>query len=87
MASKLHFQLSPDRKQNQSRGLLRPKKSDTHVSPQQTKGKIMKSILNVNDVLVNYFGELGVMMHCCESSEHERHKDVPVNHEAFHCTL
>lgn len=26
MASKHHFQLSPDRKQNQSPGLLRPKK-------------------------------------------------------------
>lgn len=52
----------------------------------------MKSRLNVNDVLVNYSGELGVracvMMHWCESSEHERRKDVPVNHETrYHGAL
>lgn len=77
MASKHHFQLSPGRKQHQSRGLLRPpKKPDTRVSPQQTK-ETLRPRLDVNDVLLDYSGELGVMMRWCGSSERERHKDVP----------
>lgn len=38
---------------------------------------MLKSRLDVNDVLENYSGEPGVMMRWCEYSEHERHKDVP----------
>lgn len=53
-----------------------PKKPDTRVSPQQTK-ETLRPRLDVNDVLLDYSGELGVMMRWCGSSERERHKDVP----------
>lgn len=77
MASKHHFQLSPDKSRIRAEVFWGPKSLTLMHLLHKPKEKFQKSRLNVNDVLVNYSGELGVMMRWCESSEHERPTDVP----------